>query len=365
MRSILFLLLSISLRICTSKKNFYLIETETNHTNDDTNNDYSLPPGKPGIPCKFERGVNYHQFDIHPELPPKKLPDEQACINLCGETVNCFFYSYEPSENNCYMKYSDQGRRYQSNFNSGNKGCAGEFAITCAIEYGYDYQGHELRIEDNPRKVKDAIGCIFECKKISNCLFWTYSEIAKDCYLKSSSEGRERQDRFTSGNRVCADLPDGTGNRCIIEVGRDYTGHDIDTNDDGISDGPIKVANEVECIMACGENSKCFFWSYQLSSKNCYLKTFLHGLVGDVITDDDFHTGSKDCAEGLSAVDPPEVQIKKCDDSGGSIDLDGSRYGPKYCDEFGYNFHRERGDPRFGKRNRTQREILIPGLDWN
>jgi len=77
----------------------------------------SLPT--PG--CRIEEDTNYFGSDIrNGSVAVKSL---QACADLCASLPGELFWTFRKSDNHCWIKYSDSGRRHQHGFVSGTKQC--------------------------------------------------------------------------------------------------------------------------------------------------------------------------------------------------------------------------------------------------
>jgi len=75
-------------------------------------------PLKPG--CAKEDNIDYNGNDIK----NKQVGSLGECINWCGETPECRYWSFGKSDRRCYLKTSNTGRRENSGTISGTKNCA-------------------------------------------------------------------------------------------------------------------------------------------------------------------------------------------------------------------------------------------------
>jgi len=68
---------------------------------------------------------------------------------------------------------------------------------------GNDIDGISLGIPN----VESWSDCGEICKRVKNCLFWTYKPHESQCYLKTSDMGLRREYGVYSGNRDCPTPP--------------------------------------------------------------------------------------------------------------------------------------------------------------
>ena len=68
------------------------------------------------------------------------------------------------------------------------------------VEYGISYWGNEIESMGNIQHWSD---CAKRCSDHRNCSYWTWNQIEKYCYLKTSDAGRVVHDNEMSGSYEC------------------------------------------------------------------------------------------------------------------------------------------------------------------
>ena len=78
---------------------------------------------------------------------------------------------------------------------------------------------------------------------------------------------------------------------CLVEEDIDYYGNDI------ADKRGIPFESRIECIMFCGEDERCQFWTYNEELKGCWLKTSDSGRRDDR----NVTSGTRGCA-GIGSI---------------------------------------------------------------
>merc|ERR1712212_240175 len=133
----------------------------------------------------------------------------------------------------------------------------------CVTDEDTDYLGHDIpeimeRME--PYKVENQQACATLTGEKEGASFWTYRDSDKKCWLKSSKAGKKEHAGLVSGNIECG---------CVIDEETDYLGHDIGK--------AAKVKNQQACATLTGTKEGGLFWTYQASTKKCWVKTSKKG----------------------------------------------------------------------------------------
>jgi len=70
--------------------------------------------------CLKEDNIDYVGKTIHDGIQNSM----EDCAKWCGKEPKCKFWTYRKSDNRCWLKFSDSGRREIANVMSGTKNCA-------------------------------------------------------------------------------------------------------------------------------------------------------------------------------------------------------------------------------------------------
>lgn len=66
-----------------------------------------------------EQNIDYYGNDVG---DIQNLPSVESCCEACSQRADCSFYTFRPSDGNCWLKSSDSGRRQASDRISGRAG---------------------------------------------------------------------------------------------------------------------------------------------------------------------------------------------------------------------------------------------------
>ncbi|OEH76523.1 PAN domain-containing protein [Cyclospora cayetanensis] len=168
--------------------------------------------------------------------------------------------------------------------------CAFSSQETTCFEQGVDYHGYDILTLSG---VGSPSLCMESCGLSGDCRYWSWNSETNTCYLKSAGAfvNRTNAEKVISGPRSCHD-EDG----CFSE-GVDYLGYDL-TRIEG-----QEVASAAACQALCVAEPKCAFFSYKISSKDCYLKTAAAPMGRAV--DANVISGPRDCSQVSTADEAP------------------------------------------------------------
>ena len=134
-----------------------------------------------------------------------KVGGPAECCEKCAAHKSCHFWTYSTSASKCWVKASSSGEEKQPSRWSGYK----EQTVTtgnvqfspCDPKYqltNTDFHGADI-VKGGYADVPSASACCTKCINHGSCRFWTYSTDRKKCWIKSSSNGKEKQANRVSG----------------------------------------------------------------------------------------------------------------------------------------------------------------------
>ncbi|ATZ80619.1 Pan domain containing protein [Bodo saltans virus] len=122
--------------------------------------------------------------------------------------------------------------------------------------------------QPNPIPNSNLNGCSSACDQNQQCYGWTFDNNTKKCTLKNSLNKNVvvgQESNFTSGLY--------NPSKIIKSVGYLAAGNDLlVSNSFGNPTSPISSPTMRFCENACMTNSQCNGWSYNNSTKQCFLK---------------------------------------------------------------------------------------------
>ena len=131
------------------------------------------------------------------------------------------------------------------------------------VEEKIDYEGNDIKQGAKTFKVvENQEACAKLSAENEKAKFWTYQPSSKKCWIKTSNAGKRPLKTVNSGNQEC-------GAGCVVEEKTDYEGNDIKQ---GAKTFKV-VENQEACAKLSAENEKAKFWTYQPSTKKCWIKT--------------------------------------------------------------------------------------------
>ena len=138
--------------------------------------------------------------------------------------------------------------------------------VACLIENDSNYQGNDL---GSIISVSDYGRCISGCKTAyPSSAYFTYNTFNKDCWCKTSDNGRRTQTGIISGNINCLTTTSqaSTNPACLIEYDFNYAGNDLGQI--------INVSDSGRCISGCKTaHPSSSYFTYRPSTKDCWCKT--------------------------------------------------------------------------------------------
>jgi hypothetical protein len=94
--------------------------------------------------CIFEEGVDYSGNTIH-GMANIPVTDQHDCSHLCAAENSCNFWTFQPSDNCCWLKTSDSGKQAYQDLNSGSKACGGTGKIVVVWVVGWMEMFNKLK----------------------------------------------------------------------------------------------------------------------------------------------------------------------------------------------------------------------------
>merc|ERR1719153_544218 len=152
--------------------NHFLVETETedDHEEPRMSEDYHGS----GFEC-MEAGIDYAGNDFK---KISNIPSAEECACACGNHNKCLYFTWSGKSKFCWLKHSYKGRkRSHSQAFSGSKYCCKGFEC---IEARIDYAGNDFKKISN---IPSAEECACACGNHDRCLYFTWSDKTKFCWL--------------------------------------------------------------------------------------------------------------------------------------------------------------------------------------
>merc|ERR1719186_2193174 len=112
----------------------------------------AIVPSNTDSGCAKQDNIDYYGNDIPDKN--KVVSGVEECINWCGETSECRYWTFSKSDRRCYLKTSNIGVTKDADRISGTKNCA----TGCVKEGNTDYYGNDI-----PGKNKVVSGGVEEC----------------------------------------------------------------------------------------------------------------------------------------------------------------------------------------------------------
>ncbi|PHJ19082.1 pan domain-containing protein [Cystoisospora suis] len=170
-----------------------------------------------------------------------------------------------------------------------------EAAASC-FEKGIDYNKHDVK-EIYDGSVKSIGECQRRCQEMNNCYHFTFDTKQKYCYLKDKDALQARKKSLTelvSGPKYC---------RCL-EPGLDYCCHNIKE----IYDGSVRTPEE--CQARCEALKECYFFTFDMKHKYCYLKDS-NAPYGEKSGRSELVSGPRKCSCFESGIDYYKHDVKE------------------------------------------------------
>eukprot|EP01062_Namystynia_karyoxenos_P081706 TRINITY_DN9032_c0_g1_i7.p1 TRINITY_DN9032_c0_g1~~TRINITY_DN9032_c0_g1_i7.p1 ORF type:complete len:4691 (+),score=766.31 TRINITY_DN9032_c0_g1_i7:180-14252(+) len=233
-------------------------------------------PGGPGPPPS---SVDTSCFELDTDSVGNDMgqvtaPDPSACQQVCFSDPSCKFFSFLTASGACYLKSSDLGRSPYSGIVLGARECT---ATAACSETGVNYHGNDCT--NGPTNngqwpnVNNAIICAQTCAHETCCLFWTWRSDTKNCWHKTSQNGRVASGVSTSGPKNCP--PAAYDTSCHL-TNTDYAGFSCNGGPNGAGAYPA-CSSALSCQIICYHDPCCLHWTYAHASSVCYTKTSAAG----------------------------------------------------------------------------------------
>lgn len=206
----------------------------------------------PATGC-FVENVDYPGYDVDRLIGKVFSPGE--CQRQCQGNEKCIYWTYNPSDNSCYMKDGDATPTNVDGLISGPRFCPGP--VDCS-QQGIDLYGGDII----DTQVENPLACQYQCNAVNGCIFWTFLPSTSRCFLKGSNVEAMPHDEAISGPKEC---PLTTPIKC--EWATDFMGHDIRAFENS-------VKSIQTCQQLCLGFNNCFYWTFVESTSSCYLKDF-------------------------------------------------------------------------------------------
>lgn len=201
------------------------------------------------------------------------------CSRQCFGLPGCTHFSFTSTTRTCYLKSSKYFSAPSSDTFSAPRGCGSTTPTeTSCLRSGVLYYGSALESFDTDNVEQ----CEAACRQRHGCLFFTFdqSHYGHLCVLLSSRAGERRAHGVISGSLNCDSPPTPrpvpwtrtttanpgrpvmSNSSCFVE-GVDYFGNDIRS---------VKTPGRFKCAQECAEEPRCQFFTFNTSTKMCYLK---------------------------------------------------------------------------------------------
>ena len=153
-------------------------------------------------PSCFERNIGFDNNDdvtgSNAPVSPFISSSAEECQNECKKQKECYFFSYQRETQFCWLKKSDKGRGQMIGTISGRKCC---FLNDINFNNNDNVRGGDAPV--SPFISYSAEACFNECKRFSECKFFSYHETKQECWLKTSDSGQEKAAGIVSGRKWC------------------------------------------------------------------------------------------------------------------------------------------------------------------
>lgn len=209
---------------------------------------------EPGV---NRRGNDYTSF---------RVDDLRDCKRACSRDSRCEAYAFNTGNRLCYLKDRVPRGYRDSNVVSGVKGGDdgyGRPGRGLTEEWGVNYEGGDY----SRFRTGDVQDCKSACRRDTNCRAYTYNTSSRTCYLKDRVSQPRRRSETVSGVKDRF-VDDGYG-----RPGRGGLTEEWDTNLEGGDYTRLRGVDEVrDCQAACRRDPRCRAYTYNVRSRECYLK---------------------------------------------------------------------------------------------
>nr|CEL69262.1 TPA: PAN domain-containing protein [Neospora caninum Liverpool] len=214
----------------------------------------------------YENNTDYRGSDVE-KVETGSVSSFLSCQELCAEHPQCFFWTWDAANKNCYLKAEAAAASRVTGSSavglvSGPKSCLSSApSVPVCFRLDTDYFGYDIvKVEDG--SIAGPNACQIACQETAGCQYWTFVSQTSACYLKDSrallgyKHGADTVGMI-SGPRDC--LPPISGNV-------DYVGYDVEKVENG------QVTSAAACQHLCRAIPQCFYFTWVSKENNCYLK---------------------------------------------------------------------------------------------
>ncbi|CBZ54548.1 hypothetical protein NCLIV_049770 [Neospora caninum Liverpool] len=219
----------------------------------------------------YENNTDYRGSDVE-KVETGSVSSFLSCQELCAEHPQCFFWTWDAANKNCYLKAEAAAASRVTGSSavglvSGPKSCLSSApSVPVCFRLDTDYFGYDIvKVEDG--SIAGPNACQIACQETAGCQYWTFVSQTSACYLKDSrallgyKHGADTVGMI-SGPRDC--LPPISG--AWYELNVDYFGHDVQKIETG------QVTTATMCHELCRGKEACFHWTWVKQTQSCYLK---------------------------------------------------------------------------------------------
>lgn len=196
----------------------------------------------------FEVGLDRPGADLrHFSTAGSNGLDAWVCQNACDTEPQCSAFTYDDTTNICWLKNAAATTRPKAGVTTGST----HHELSSGLPHmlaSFDRRGSDY----THGATLNADGCAGLCARDPQCKAFTF--VDGTCWRKSSVP--------PVSSNSCPDCQ--TGSRRALEVGYNRPGSDIRS---------FTTSNELSCATECAKNASCLSFTYNVSSRLCYLKS--------------------------------------------------------------------------------------------
>jgi hypothetical protein len=183
---------------------------------------------------------------------------QAKCHEQCQLNPWCKWWTLDVN-NICSLKASNSYKYKQKGSVVSSRQCPPEDIIPgdCADD-NVNYDNND-NLKGSPTTGGTYENCRDDCQANPDCRYFSYQLDTKNCWLKTTMNGRKIDAKFLSGSDCLLA-------RCGSDASYVYW------NSNDIK--PVQEApNAGECEFNCADEHECKFWTFQFSTKKCWLKS--------------------------------------------------------------------------------------------
>ncbi|EPR56838.1 PAN domain protein [Toxoplasma gondii RUB] len=219
----------------------------------------------------YENNTDYRGLDVE-KVETGTVHSFFACQELCAEHPQCFFWTWDAVNKNCYLKAEAAAASRVTGSSaiglvSGPKSCLSSApSMHGCYQLDTDYFGYDIAtVEDG--SIASPGACQTACQETAGCQYWSFVSQTSACYMKDSrallgyKKGSDTVGMI-SGPRDC--LPQVSA--WCFEGNVDYVGYDVEKVENG------QVTSAAACQQLCRAIPQCFYFTWVSNENNCFLK---------------------------------------------------------------------------------------------